>query len=223
MERARGGAGRIAIITTAGFILLLSGPARADRAEASLHAHAVGGVAAVGDQATTDTAMTPLAGVAVRASYARSDRFQYDAQLTVASTGAARFDAGSFRFNDEAAEDVPFQLTTRFARLDVGATLRFGVRVIPTMRVAVGVNQRFRSAPIVSFGGSEQEADGRHGDTATDVIGLFALGLDYRFGPRLIAGASVGVCHAVPLSGPSWRTLEGSAHVAYYFYPLWFD
>lgn len=206
-------------------VLLLSSSAtaRGDRAEASLHAHAVGGVAMVSDQATNETAVAPLVGVAARASYARSDWFQYDAQLTIASTSAASFDAGSFRFNDEAANDVPFQLTTRLVRFDLGATFRFGVKVIPTVRVAVGIDARFRGAPVVSLGGSEQEADGRHGDIATDLVGTGAVGLDYRVGPRLIAGASIGGSLAVPFGGPDWRTVEASAHVAYYFYPLWFD
>lgn len=203
--------------------LLGGGVARADRAEASLHAHAIGGVAAVADPATSETASTMLAGIAVRASYARSDLFQYDAELTVASTGAAAFAAGTFGFNGEPVADLPFQLTTRVVRFDVGATFRFGVRVIPTIRVAVGVEERFRGAPVVAFGGSRQEADGRHGDTATDLVGVGAIGLDYRFGPRLIAGASVGGTMAVPLGGPGWRTIETSAHLAYYFYPLWFD
>lgn len=215
------------VLAAAAAMATLCAPTRiaaADAFEASLHAHAVGGVALVGDDATDETAATPLGGLAVRVSYARANWYQFDTQLTVATSGAAAFEEGSFRFNNEPAVVAPFTLTTRVARLDVGATFRFGVRLIPTVRVAVGVQERFRGAPVIALAGVEQpNADGRDGDMATDAVGVGAVGLDYRFGPRLIAGASVGGTVAYPFDGPSWRTLEASAHVAYYWYPLWFE
>lgn len=210
-------------IAAVAFALIAPSVAHADRAEASLHAHALGGAAIVSDPATADAATTPIAGIAIRASYARSNLYQYDAQLTFASTGAASFQDGSFTLGGEPATGVPFALTTRLVRLDAGVTFRFGVRVIPTLRLAIGVDERLRGAPIISFAGSEQHADGRDGDTATDLVGVGAVGLDYRFGRHMIAGASVGGTVAAPLGSPGWKTIEASVHFAYYFYPLWFD
>jgi len=202
--------------------LLVPTAARADRAEASLHAHAVGGVAIVSDQATSASATTPLAGVAVRASYAQSNLWQYDAQLTFATTTAASFRDGAFTLGGESIDGVPFALTTRLLRLDAGVTFRFGVQVIPTLRLAIGVEERFRGAPAIAIGGSEQHPDGRGSATAMDLAGVGAVGLDYRVGPRLIVGASVGGSVAV-VGSPGWKTVEASAHLAYYFYPLWLE
>lgn len=195
---------------------------RADRYEASLHAHAVGGAAIVSDPATTETAVTPLGGIAVRASYARSNLWQYDLQLTAATTGAAHFDAGAFSFNGEAPTTVPFSVTTRFVRFDAGATFRWGVELIPTARVAVGVAGRFRGAPAIE-GFDLPDPDGRGDVLVMDLVGVGAVGLDYRFGPHWIAGASIGGSVAALSTGPAWRTVEASAHLAYYWYPLWFD
>lgn len=208
----------------AGLVVLGAGRiAYADRYEASLHAQVVGGAAAVGDAASADSTVAPLAGVGMRASYTRSNALQYDAQLTLAGTGAATFDRGAFRFAGEAVT-APFSVVTRLVRLDLGVTLRLGVRVIPTARLALGVEERFRGAPVVQLDGARRDdADGRPGDRATDVVGIAAVGVDYRFGPRLIVGGSIGGSAAVVPVAPRWLTVEATVHVAYYWYPLWFD
>lgn len=202
----------------------LAGAAHADRYEASVHAQPVGGVAFVGDPASGETATSPIVGLGVRVSYARSNLYQYDAQLTAATTGAAAFDQGAFTIGGDAVPSAPFTVTTRILRFDAGITLRFGLRLVPTLRLAVGVQERFRGTPVIRLADGDHEgADGRDGDNATDVYGFAAAGLDYRVNRRLTIGASVGAAYAVPLNGPSWRTLEGSAHVAWYWYPLWFE
>ena len=194
--------------------------AHADRYEASLHAHLVGGAAAVGDRAAADAAIAPFGGVAVRASYARANLMQVDAQLTVATTGPARFDRGAFRFSGEPVI-APFSIVTRLVRFDLGATVRFGVRVVPTARLAIGVEERFGAAPIVELDGARRDdADGRTGDRAIDLVGVAAVGVDYRVGPRLIVGGAIGATAAV---AKDWQTVEATVHVAYYWYPLWID
>lgn len=112
--------------------------ANADRREASVHVHAVGGPLSMEDDASTAGAGTgALAGLAVRASYATRNAWQYDTQLTL-GYGRASFDAGQFLLGGGTPMTVPFTVSSQLARLDAGVTLRLGVRWIPTVRLAVG-------------------------------------------------------------------------------------
>lgn len=202
----------------------LPGLTHADSYEASVHAQPVTGVAFVDDAATAATSATALVGLGVRASYARSNLYQYDVQLTAATTGAAEFEAGSFSIGGDPVPPASFRLTTRLLRVDAGLTFRFGLRLIPTVRVAIGVQERFRGAPLIRLAdGNHDGADGRDAEAVGDLYGFAAAGLDYRVNRRLTIGASLGGTNAFSIDGPSWRTLEGSMHVAWYWYPLWFE
>ena len=199
-------------------------PARADRYEASVHVQPVGGVALVSDPATEATTAAPLVGLGLRASYARSNLYQYDTQLTAATTTAAAFDSGTFTIGGDPVPPAPFSITTRLIRLDAGVTMRFGVRLVPTVRLALGVQERFCGAPVITLAdGDHVGADGRDGEAATDLYGIATVGVDYRINRRVTVGASVGGSYAVPLGASSWRTIEGSVHLAWYWYPLWFE
>lgn len=224
----------------------------ADRYEASLHAHAIGGAASAGDPAAARAAWTVLGGAGVRASYARSNRWQLDAQVSALAGGAAAFARGHFTFDGEPV-DAPFAVSTRLARLDLGATARFGVRIVPTVRLAAGVQARWRGAPVVHLpGGDRADADGRAAGVLIEPVAIASAGIDVRLDEHLVVGAAVGgsvVLGAGAFGGSggggaggggaggggaggaggdasasgAWRTIEATAHVAYYWYPLWID
>lgn len=197
-----------------------SAPARADRYEASLHVHALAGAAWWRDPAADQRARSTLAGLGVRVSYARANWVQYDAQLTAAASGAAGFGRGRFRFGGEPVS-APFSIAGQVVRLDAGATVRLGVRVIPTARLALGVEERFTGAPVVAVGGVRRDdADGRGPARTTALVGVAGLGVDYRLGPHLIAGAALGGSASADLD---LITLELGVHAAWYWYPLWID
>ena len=129
--------------------------AHADRREASVHVHAVGGPLSMEDDASTAGAGTgALAGLAVRASYATRNAWQYDTQLTL-GYGRASFDAGQFLLGGGTPMTVPFTVSSQLARLDAGVTLRLGVRWIPTVRLAVGAQAVRRGSPVATAGGFE--------------------------------------------------------------------
>ncbi|MBE7449760.1 MAG: hypothetical protein HS111_12930 [Kofleriaceae bacterium] len=196
--------------------------AHADRREASLHAHAVAGLATAGDAAAAEDGSAPLGGLAVRASYATHNAFQYDAALTLLATGGAGFPSATFTPPGRPPLTGAYTVATQLARLDGGVTLRPGVVWIPTVRLAAGVQARRSGGPVVESGGmsvSGEALTGRGSDLGVDVVGVATVGLDHRVNRRLIVGAAVGASYAVPLGGEAFRTLEVTLHVSRYWYP----
>lgn len=194
--------------------------ARADADEASVHVQAVGGLAVVGDDAAAGATTTaPLAGVAGRFSYATRDWFQYDAAVTLAATASARFDAGTFPRPGAPALTGAFELAQQLARVDVGVTLRGGVRVIPTLRLAIGAQARRTGAATLLLGAAAEEV--RDASIGVDLVGTAAVGLDYRVNHRTIVGVAVGGSYAVPLGGADYRSVEATVFWSHYWYPRW--
>src|SRR5262249_31093466 len=140
-------------------VVASSSTARADQDEASAHVQLVGGLARLGDDASTNPPATaPLLGLEGRASYAFSDWYQLDTALTVAGSGSAHFDFGTFDPPGPPPKVMgAFRVTQQLVRLDVGATLRLGVRFIPTLRVAIGAEGRRVSSPS-GFGADVRDA-----------------------------------------------------------------
>ncbi len=203
-------------------VTLVAGLAHADRREASLHAHMVGGVATSADEAVSSDATAPLGGLAVRASYATSNLYQYDVSLSLLGTGGASFSSATFMPAGRPPVTGPFTVGQQVTRLDGGITLRFGVAWIPTVRLASGVQGRRRGGPIVMGGGGEvsgEDATGRGAALVVDVVGTATVGLDHRINRRLIVGVAIGASMAVPLGGEAFRTLEATLHVSRYWYP----
>lgn len=199
-----------------------AGVAHADRREASLHAHAVAGLATTTDPAATRSASAPLGGLAVRAGYATHNNFQLDVAIAVLATGGAGFSGGTFQPTGRPPVSGPFAVTTQVVRLDGGVTTRLGVVWIPTLRLAGGFAGRHRGAPVVSSGGVEVsgvDATGRGGALQLDLVATATAGLDRRLGRRCIVGAAIGGSVALPLGGESFRTIEATFHAAYYWYP----
>jgi hypothetical protein len=196
--------------------------AAADRREASVHAHLVGAFLNAGDEASVNggRGSGPLGGLAVRASFATRNSYQYDVALSLLA-GRASFDQGVFTPMGMPSRTGPFTVATQAARLDGGVTVRLGVRWIPTVRVAAGLQARHRGAPVVTVGGIEinESMTGRSADLQLDAVGVADVGLDFRVNRRVIVGAAAGASYAVPIGGEAFRTVEVTAHAAYYWYP----
>lgn len=206
----------IAVVFVAGL-----GTARADRRETSIHAHLVGGLATTGDADASESGSAPLGGLAVRASYATSNTFQYDVQLSLLGTGGASFPSTTFAPPGRPAVTGPYTISHQLTRLDGGVTLRLGVAWVPTVRLAVGGQARRAGGPTVMSGGSEVTGEdelGRGSELGFDLVGTGTIGLDHRINRRLIVGAAAGASYAVPLGGESFRTIEVTFHAAWYFY-----
>jgi hypothetical protein len=211
-------------------LALAADVAHADRREASLHAHLVGGAATTRyvadfDTASAESATAPMGGLAIRASYATHDSFQYDLAVAFLATGASTFGEATFHPTN-GSDDLrgPFKMTSQVARLDGGVTLRLGVRFIPTLRLAGGVQARRTSAPTVTMNGVEYSGEGETGRGSVlgvDLVGSATVGLDYRVNKRVIVGAAGGASYAVPLGGAAFRTVELTFHAAAYWYPRW--
>lgn len=193
--------------------------AHADRREASLHAQLVGGVLSTGDVDATGSARAALGGLAVRASYANRDSFQYDLALSLFGHGEAAFAARTFMPEGRPPVTGPYRVGGQLTRLDGGVTLRLGVRWIPTVRVGLGVQLRRLGGAMVTAGPVTAEARPDH--LQLDLVGTTALGLDHRINRRLIVGASAGGSLAAPLGGARGATAEVTVHAAYYWYPRW--
>lgn len=203
-------------------LVLMTGPASADRREASLHAHLVGGVAVTSDAAADESGSAPLSGLAVRASYATSNTYQYDLSLSVLATGGAAFPMATFSPPGRPTVTGPYTIASQVTRVDAGVTLRLGVVWIPTVRLALGGQGRRHGGPVVTAEGSEVTGEdrlGRSSEIGFDLIGTATVGLDHRVNRRLIVGAAAGACMAVPVGGEDFRTFEVTAHAAYYWYP----
>ncbi|MCE9575778.1 MAG: hypothetical protein K8W52_21690 [Deltaproteobacteria bacterium] len=191
-----------------------AGPAHADADEASLHAEVIGGAARIEDELAAKTATSPLVGVGGRFSFARSNLVQWEGRAAVATASATY--PGLMIIVGGVPRTGDLTRRTTIARLEVGATLRFGVRFVPTLHLGVGAQARLRGTGTLD-GVAVADGDG----TGVDLIGAGAVGFDYRFGPRTIAGVSVGATIAVPLGGPAYQAMEGGLHFAHYWYPRW--
>ncbi|MBK7823511.1 MAG: hypothetical protein IPJ61_21225 [Tessaracoccus sp.] len=213
----------LAALAAVGAIVGAASVARADRREASVHVHALGGLLSLGDAASTDAGSGAFGGLAARASYATANSYQYDAQLTL-GYGRASFDRGDFMLGGSTAVEAPFTVAAQAARLDGGVTLRLGVQWIPTVRVAVGVQGVRHASPVVTFGGLEYSGEAETGQAASlalNLVGSATLGLDYRVNRRLIVGAAAAATASVPGVGEPWREAGVTVHAAYYWYPRW--
>jgi len=210
-----------ALVAVATSLAAPAAAAWADEDEASMDVHLVGGVARTADPdaANDEVATTPLAGLTGRFSYATSDWFQYEAALTLAGTGAASYAMGDFAPPAAPPVSGPFSVSTHLARLELGATMRFGVRFIPTLRVFAGAQARHRAEAEVDIVGTM--VAGRDAEWAADLVGGGELGFDYRVNRRLVVGVALGGTYALPVGGPAFQTVEGFLHGAYYFYPRW--
>jgi hypothetical protein len=212
--------GRFVALLSAIALGLLARPpsAHADAKEASLHVHAVGGAARLGEDDADAPATVALAGVAARFTYAFSHHLAWEATTAFETGTAAQYD--DYPNPDGTGFIGTLTRTTRLARLELGDTARLGVRYIPTIHLGVGVVTRFRGAASFTLQGGTDD-DALPSDIKLDLVAVGGLGFDYRINRRWIAGISAEARHAVPLGGPSFDSVEGFLHLAYYWYPRW--
>lgn len=201
---------------------LVASAARADEFEASLSVGAEGGLAVLGEDGTDNNATVPAAGLAVGFTYGLSNLLALDAQLAGGTYGRATFEDVTVVVGGTPQPSGTLARTTRFGRAMAGATLRFGVRLIPTLGAALGVGARLRGESSFSNASTmnvrpEDDSSG----FALDVLATVRAGLDYRISAHWIVGVDVAATHAIALDGPPIDTVTGGLHLAYYFYPLW--
>lgn len=193
--------------------------ARADEDEATVELHLFGGVARVGEERTSQVATVPEAGVAGRFTYGLRDWLALDGELAAAQLGAARFDAVPVTLGGVPGATGPIDRSARTARAAVGATLRLGVRLVPTLGVAIGSQLRMRDGATYLPTGNIP--DDHAASTTIDLIASARIGLDYRINRRWLAGLWAGATVAVPFGAPSYQAAEGGVRVEYAWYPLW--
>lgn len=110
----------------------------------------------------------------------------------------------------------------RGVRALAGMTARFGARLIPTVAVAVGYQQRVVSGGQLLDAG--RNTMGPFDDAwASDLLVSAAVGLDLRLGRHLIIGVAAQVTHSFPLSGAGFDALELPIRISYQWYPGWFQ
>jgi hypothetical protein len=210
-----------ALATLAATVALSAIPsarARADADEASLEVHPTAGVAKLGEDGTTQKATAPLAGVRGAVTYGVRDWLALGVELGYAQTGSAHFDSVPVMIGGISQAPGPLERSARVADGIVGATVRLGVRVVPTLSVGVGGALRVR--PGATYAPAMVVPDDHAASTTIDLVVRAQLGLDYRIDRRWLAGAWAGATAAVPFGAPSYQSVEGGIRVEYAWYPL---
>jgi hypothetical protein len=184
----------------------------ADAEEASVHLQTIAGIARLGDE--TDHARATLAGLSLRTTYATHNWFAYQAQLTGLASTTAHYGEVCRRVGGGACATAELERANQLLRAEVGAQLRLGVKVIPTVGVTVGAQTR--RLPAAPFGTGTLPAQ-----WIWDATAAASLGVDYRLGRRWVVGAAAAATTAVWPSDPGFQSVELTLHLAAYSYPLW--
>jgi len=194
-------------------------PARAlaDADETSVHAEATAGAAQLGDPAGGEAATVALVGGAVRATAATRDWFAWELEAYGGVTTAGRY---TF---DPGGGARALSRGAIVAGVDAGATLRLGVRYIPTATLAVGPQLRLSPASRMVRADTGVALGTAAANQAVDVTARVSAGLDVRLGPRLVVGARASVRQGLGLAAGSWRSFEGLIHASYYWYGGYWD
>jgi hypothetical protein len=191
----------------AGF-LSLTLPANADEDEVSIHVRALYGAAVLGDAMAYERAIpVDFVGVGIQATYATSNWYAYEAQLSYALS-----EAGNYHID----ADTSLLRAQEWVRLDVGIAARLGDLLTPTAQAAIGVQQRMAGeGRWLDEGWISPAGEARH----VELVGTLGVGLDYRITGHWLAGAGVTAQRSLS-SGPRYRAIAGLLHLAYYWY--WF-
>jgi hypothetical protein len=167
------------------------------------------GRAVIGDRMAGDqTDGLVLAGMAAHVAYPVGRYYAYDAGLTVAGSGMARFPG--VMLDHDTGEMLRTMMLTRF---ELGASARLPVRLTPVVRVGLGVQGRaLLASRLVLASGAAVE--GPDDELIIDLTGSATVGIDYRITRAWRAGVGVTALRAVPLdNGPLFEAWEGSIHV----------
>lgn len=170
----------------------------------------------------TDTA--PFLGMGARATYAISNWYAFEASL-----GYGRLREKTLHTVDTEAGDVTGSWHQFWFQADLGITARLGVRVIPTLHAAIGLQRRTWQRGHRNHGFSPH-CDPEPGkvdepcwydvpeQVALELVGTLGAGLDYRLGDAWIAGLNVAAQRAA-LDVAHFHTFAVTFHLSYYFYP----
>lgn len=191
----------------------------ADAEEASLFVHAVSGAGTLGDPAAPGTRTLPLAGTALRFTFATHDVFAYEAELAWSRTAdVAVFEDVMFEGFTGDLERVSY-----LGRLQAGVRLRLGARYIPTLHLAAGVlaHAALQSHFIIPNGTDAIVVEGPGFALRWAPMASAGLGLDYRIDAHWVAGASVSALSTLVPSDDGFHSIEGELHVSYFWYPHW--
>jgi len=189
--------------------------AHADRYEASIDVHPLGGLAAVADAGTSAT--VPYGGLAGRLTYGLRHWLALDGELAFAQLATARYDDVMLSIDGGRPMPGSLERRARFGRASVGTTLRLGVAVIPTLYVGFGAQGRWRDDGRMG----RYVPDGYDRALSLDLTATARAGLDLRLDRRWIVGVAVGATHAFPIGAPGLDVVEGTASLSYYWYPNW--
>jgi hypothetical protein len=195
---------------------------QADAEEASLFMHAVSGAGMLGDPAAPGTRTLPLAGTALRFTYATHDVFAYEAELAWSRTAdVAVFEDVMFEGFTGDLERVSY-----LGRLQAGVRLRLGARYIPTLHLGAGVlaHAAMQSHFVIPNGSGAVVVEGPGFALRWAPMASAGLGFDYRIDSHWVAGVSVSALSTL-VPGPGvddgLRSIEGGLHVSYFWYPHW--
>jgi hypothetical protein len=197
----------------------LPGLAHADAEEASLFMHAVSGAGTLGDPAAPGTRTLPLAGAALRFTYATHDVFAYEAELAWSRTaGVAVFEDVMFEGFTGDLERVSY-----LGRLQAGVRLRLGARYIPTLHLGAGVlaHAAMQSRFLIPNGPGAVVVEGPGLALRWAPMASAGLGVDYRIDSHWVAGISVSALSTLVPGDDGLRSIEGGLHVSYFWYPHW--
>lgn len=189
--------------------------ALADRFEASVAGELHGGVARVG-QAGADPTTTPMLGASLRVTHAWHNALAWDLQLGGAVTQPATFDDTTIVF---AGRPEHGEVTRRSVTADaqVGGELRLGAGLMPTVRLGLGPQLRYRSGSDLGV-----LADVIPATTSLDAVVSLAVGFDLRLGRHLVVGFALQLDHAQPISDAAAHDVIGATlRVSRFWYPRW--
>jgi hypothetical protein len=197
----------------------LPGTVHADAEEASLFMHAVSGAGMLGDPATPGTHILPLAGAALRFTYATHDVFAYEAELAWSRTAEVAV------FEDVMSEGFTGNLerVSYLGRAQAGVRVRLGARYIPTLHLAAGVlaHAAMPSHFIIGNGPGAVVVEGPGFALRWAPMASAGLGFDYRIDSHWVAGISISALSTFVPGDDGIHAIEGGLHVSYFWYPHW--
>ena len=183
--------------------------AEAERGRVSLHVEALGGAIWLGDglEQRKPTA-TSLTGLAVRAVYGFNQWVAFEGWIMGAGTGQARFTGMTI-----GEQDGTLVRSASLGRVQFGGVLRFGDRIIPTVRLGLGLQGAGYDAELMTATGSEPVAES--GLELTTTLN-FGAGLDVRLGDHFAAGFAFS---GVQQWAEGLQAIEAGIHVGYAWQP----
>jgi hypothetical protein len=202
----------------------LAPPARADRHEASLSVRPAGQLARIADRGTGELAVVRGGGLAGGLGWGLRNWLDLGGELAVSSFGEASYELATLPVH---ANPWTGSLSRRSQILQLRgvATLRLGVRWVPTIQLAAGAGARLRSAARLTTEASQMQLalvpDGEDAELALDLVAALRIGLERRLTRHWTIGASVGGAHCLGLGTPDMQFADASISISYNWYHLW--